>query len=101
MEKVALHRMFAALTPERRTEVAATVNQSRVRLVKLSGAGNLDSHPHDEFALVLSGQLTVQFADREVVLGPAEGVVIPRGTEHNAIGRDAEFVLFEPDPDAA
>ncbi len=98
MEKVALHRIFAALTPERRTEVAATVNDARIRLVKLSGSGTLDSHPHDEFALVLRGQLTVQFTDRDVVLGPSEGMLIPRGTEHNAVGKDAEFVLVEPNP---
>ncbi len=98
MEKVALHRIFAGLTPERRTEVAATVNDSRLRLVKLQGSGTFDSHPHDEFALVLSGQLTVQFPDGDVVLGASEGVLIPHGTRHNAVGQAAEFVLFEPIP---
>jgi hypothetical protein len=34
-----------------------------------------------------------------VVLGPSEGVLIPRGAQHNATGKDAQFILFEPNPD--
>ena len=100
MEKIDLNRVFATLTPERRTEVVATVNEGRLRLVRLSGAGTLDAHPHDEFALVLNGELTVEFGDRKVVLGPSQGVLIPRGTQHTATGKDAQFVLFEPSPPA-
>lgn len=99
MEKVVFDRLFAALTPERRTQVAAQVNDARLRLVRLTGEGTLDAHGHDEFALVLKGELTVDFGDRAVVLGPSEGVLIPRGTQHNATGKDAQFILFEPDPD--
>jgi len=100
MEKVVFGQLFAALTPERRTQVAAKVNDSRLRLVRLTGDGTLDAHAHDEFALVLKGELTVSFSDKAVVLGPSEGVLIPRNTRHNATGRDAQFVLFEPDPPA-
>jgi hypothetical protein len=32
------------------------------------------------------------------VLGPSQGVLIPRRTQHTAIGKDAQFVLFEPTP---
>jgi mannose-6-phosphate isomerase-like protein (cupin superfamily) len=100
MEKVDLNRVFMTLTPERRTEVVAKVNGDRLRLVRLSGPGTLDTHQHDEFALVLNGELTVEFGERKVVLGPSQGVLIPRGTQHTATGRDAQFVLFEPNPDA-
>ena len=98
MEKVVFKKLFAGLTPERRTQVAAKVNDARLRLVRLTGEGTLDAHAHDEFALVLKGELTVRFGDDAVVLGPSEGVLIPRGTQHTATGRDAQFVLFEPNP---
>ena len=98
MERIALDRVFAGLDGSRRSAVVAAVNDSRLRLVKLSGEGDVDRHPHDEFALVLTGELTVRFADRAVVLGPGEGVLIPKGAEHSASGLDAEFVLFEPSP---
>jgi mannose-6-phosphate isomerase-like protein (cupin superfamily) len=98
MEKVDLSKVFATLTPERRTQVVANVNNDRLRLVRLTGPGTLDTHQHDEFALVLNGELTVDFGDRKVVLGPQQGVLIPRGTQHNATGKDAHFVLFEPTP---
>lgn len=98
MEKVVFSQIFDTLTPERRTQVATKVNDARLRLVRLTGEGTLDTHGHDEFALVLKGELTVSFGDREVVLGPSEGVLIPRGTQHNATGRDAQFILFEPVP---
>jgi mannose-6-phosphate isomerase-like protein (cupin superfamily) len=100
MEKVDLNRVFATLTPERRTQVVANVNSERLRLVRLTGPGTLDTHQHDEFALVLNGELTVDFGERKVVLGPSQGMLIPRGTQHNAIGKDAQFVLFEPTPPA-
>jgi quercetin dioxygenase-like cupin family protein len=64
MEKVAFDRLFAALTPERRTQVFANVNDARLRLVRLTGEGTLDEHGHDEFALVLKGELTVSFGER-------------------------------------
>jgi mannose-6-phosphate isomerase-like protein (cupin superfamily) len=99
MEKVVFDQLFASLTPERRTQVVAKVNDGRLRLVRLKGEGTLDAHEHDEFALVLKGELTVSFGDKAVVLGPSEGVRIPRGTQHTATGRDAQFVLFEPNPD--
>jgi quercetin dioxygenase-like cupin family protein len=98
MNKIALDRVFAGLDGARRSAVVAAVNDARLRLVRLSGGGDFDRHPHDEFALVLKGELTVRFADRDVVLGPGEGVLIPRGAEHAASGLDAEFVLFEPSP---
>jgi hypothetical protein len=64
MEKVDLNRVFATLTPDRRTQVVANVNEGRLRLVRLSGPGTLDAHPHDEFALVLNGELTVEVGER-------------------------------------
>jgi mannose-6-phosphate isomerase-like protein (cupin superfamily) len=100
MDKVDLLGIAAGLGPERRSVVATNVNDSRLRVVNLNGEGTLDKHSHDEFALVLKGRFRVRFGDREVLLAPGEGVLVPRNTEHSAIGEDATIVLFEPQPRA-
>jgi mannose-6-phosphate isomerase-like protein (cupin superfamily) len=38
--------------------------------------------------LVLGGQLTIQMRDRDVVLGPRELFVVPRGVEYCPVGAE-------------
>ena len=48
-------------------------------------------------ALVLGGQLTIQMRDRDVVLGPRELFVVPRGAEHcPRADTETALLLFEP-----
>ncbi len=61
----------------------ATLNDYEVKLVKM--VGDFVWHTHDdtdELFLVLSGRLTIQLRDRDVVLAPGELFVVPRGVEH-------------------
>jgi len=54
-------------------------------------------HKHDEtddFFLVLSGKLTIGLRDREVVLGPGELFVVPRGVEHRPFAQEETHVLL-------
>lgn len=61
----------------------ASVNDHDVKIVKLQGEFVWHSHPEtDELFLVVQGELTIQLRDRDVVLGPHELFVIPRGVEH-------------------
>nr|BFF21652.1 hypothetical protein GCM10025730_51730 [Promicromonospora thailandica] len=49
------------------------------------GIGSTTWHSHDdqdETFLLVSGSLTVQLRDRDVVLGPGDLFVVPRGVEH-------------------
>ena len=62
--------------------------------------GEFTWHQHadtDELFLVLCGELTIQMPDRNVVLGPRELFVVPRGVEH-CPRADAEtaVLLLEP-----
>lgn len=84
MDKVDLAQVYAALGASRPSEPIASVNSSRIRLVRPNGAGQWDKHPHDEFALVLKGRLRVMMRDREVVLEAGQGLLVQRGTEHQA-----------------
>jgi mannose-6-phosphate isomerase-like protein (cupin superfamily) len=68
-------------------------------VVKIQGEFTWHSHPDtDDFFLVLNGELTIQLRDRDdVVLGPGELFVVPRGVEH-CPKADAEthVLLIEP-----
>lgn len=51
----------------------------------------------DDFFLVLKGRLTVRLRDRDVVLGPGELFVVPRGIEHQTrADEEAHLLLIEP-----
>ena len=59
------------------------MNDYKLLVVKVDG--EFVWHKHDEtddFFLVLAGKLTIQLRDRDVVLGPGELFVVPKGVEH-------------------
>jgi mannose-6-phosphate isomerase-like protein (cupin superfamily) len=76
----------------------ASVNDYDVKVVKLQGEFVWHSHPEtDELFLVLSGELTIQLRDRDVVLGPNDIFVVPRGVEHCPLApAEVSAVLIEP-----
>jgi mannose-6-phosphate isomerase-like protein (cupin superfamily) len=79
-------------------KLVATLNDYDVKLVKLQG--DFVWHAHDatdELFLVLDGELTIQLRDRDVVLGPRQLFVVPRGVEHcpRADG-EVSALLLEP-----
>ena len=51
----------------------------------------------DELFMVLRGELTIQLRDRDVVLGPQDVFVVPRGVEHcPRADHEVHALLFEP-----
>lgn len=89
---------LASITEHWQPHRLATVNDYEVKVVRLQGEFVWHTHPDtDELFLVLSGELTIQLRDRDVVLGPQDVFVVPRGVEH-CPRADAEVaaLLFEP-----
>ncbi|SDP36349.1 Mannose-6-phosphate isomerase, cupin superfamily [Nakamurella panacisegetis] len=75
-----------------------SVNDYDVKIAKVQGEFVWHTHPDtDELFLVVAGELTIQLRDRDVVLGPNDVFVVPRGVEH-CPKADAEtsIVMFEP-----
>jgi len=70
------------------------------KLVVVRVKGEFVWHKHDDtddFFLVLSGRLTIQLRDRDVVLGEGELFVVPRGVEHcPKADEEAHVLLIEP-----
>lgn len=76
----------------------AAVNDYDVRVVKVLGEFTRHSHPEtDEFFLVLSGRLTIELDGPDVVLGPGDTFVVPRGVAHRPRSDvETALLLFEP-----
>ncbi|KAB8158391.1 cupin domain-containing protein [Streptomyces sp. 3MP-14] len=77
----------------------ADLNDYEVKLAKLKGEFVWHSHPEtDELFLVLDGRLTIQLRGRaDVVLGPGELFVVPRGVEHCPLAEEeTAILLLEP-----
>ena len=89
---------LAAIAEHWQPHRLTSVNDYDVKVVKLQGEFVWHTHPDtDELFLVLSGELTIQLRDRDVVLGPNDVFVVPKGVEHcpKADG-EVQALLFEP-----
>lgn len=95
---VDLGAVLAAVPEPWSPRTVATVNDYDVRVVHARGEFTRHSHPEtDEFFLVLSGSLTIRLDDGDVVLGPGQVSVVPRGTPHQPYSPEgAEVLLLEP-----
>jgi mannose-6-phosphate isomerase-like protein (cupin superfamily) len=98
VEAVNLDAMLARFAEHWSPKKIAQVNDYDVRIVKLRGQFTWHRHADtDEFFLVLSGQLTIQMRDGNVVLAPRELFVVPRGVEHcPRADTETAVLLFEP-----
>ena len=76
----------------------AALNDYEVKLAKLKGEFVWHTHEDtDELFLVISGRLTIQLRDGDVVLEPGELFVVPRGVEHcPRADEETAILLFEP-----
>ncbi|MFD0168636.1 cupin domain-containing protein [Streptomyces decoyicus] len=76
----------------------ADVNDYEVKIAKLKGEFVWHTHEDtDELFLVISGRLTIQLRDGDVVLGPGELFVVPRGVEHCPVAdEETAILLLEP-----
>jgi mannose-6-phosphate isomerase-like protein (cupin superfamily) len=87
--------LFSALWSPK---LVARLNDYEVKLVKLMGDFVWHRHEEtDELFLVIDGQLTIQLRDRDVLLGPGQLFVVPRGVEHcPRADQEVKALLLEP-----
>jgi mannose-6-phosphate isomerase-like protein (cupin superfamily) len=97
-EKLNLREALARFDEPFRPRIVGYLNDYKLQLAKTKGEFVWHSHPDtDELFLVVSGELTIQLRDRDVVLGPGEMYVVPRGLEHcPRSDGGAELLLIEP-----
>jgi mannose-6-phosphate isomerase-like protein (cupin superfamily) len=86
----------AAVGDEWTNQTLTTVNDSVVRLGVVEGEFHWHKHElEDEFFYVVEGELEIEVEGREpFVLGPSQGVTIPRGVMHRPIARRRTVILM-------
>jgi mannose-6-phosphate isomerase-like protein (cupin superfamily) len=78
--------------------LAARVNDTDVKLVKLQGEFVWHHHENeDELFLVVKGRMLMQFRDREEWVDEGEFILVPRGVEHRPVApAEVHVLLIEP-----
>lgn len=97
-QSVDLAQALSTLSQPWSPTTVAVLNDYDVRVVKTHGEFHWHSHPDtDEFFLVVDGSLTIRLETGEVILGPGQMYVVPKGVRHqpfSALG--ADVMLIEP-----
>ena len=98
MDPVNVDDMLARFAEHWSPKKIAQINDYDVRIVKVQGEFTWHKHDDtDELFLVLSGELTIQMRDRDVVLRPQDLFVVPRGLEHcPRADTETALLLLEP-----
>ncbi|MEO8036646.1 MAG: cupin domain-containing protein [Acidobacteriota bacterium] len=98
MEKVNLAGKFAQFDEYFQPKIIGELNGQHVKIAKVKGDFVWHQHEaEDEMFLVLSGVLTIQLRDRDVVLSPGELFIVARGVEHRPFAtEETHIMLFEP-----
>jgi mannose-6-phosphate isomerase-like protein (cupin superfamily) len=97
-QKVNLAEKFSLIDELWVPKIAGELNGNYVKLVKVKGEFVWHSHEsEDELFLVVRGEMTIRFRDRDVRLREGEFIIVPRGVEHKPVSEEeAHIVLFEP-----
>jgi mannose-6-phosphate isomerase-like protein (cupin superfamily) len=97
-DRINLAEKLAAFDEPFRPRIVGYLNDYKLQVAKTKGEFVWHAHPEtDDFFLVVKGQLTIQLRDRDIVLGPGDLYVVPRGVEHCPRSDEgAEILLIEP-----
>ena len=83
MDPTSIPDALAAFSEQWQPHRLTSVNDQDVKIARIQGEFVWHTHPDsDELFLVVSGALTLQLRDRDVVVGPNEMYVVPAGVEH-------------------
>ena len=79
-------------------KIVASFNGHDVMVVKLKGEFVWHSHgDSDDFFYVVKGNLTLRLRDGDVLLGPGDLYVVPKGVEHCPVAaEEVHLLLIEP-----
>ena len=102
MEKVNLAQKFSLFTEHFQPKIIGEINDTYVKVVKLQGEFLWHHHDiEDELFFVVKGRLRMKVredgAERDIVVGPGEFIIIPHGVEHlPSADEETHIVLLEP-----
>ncbi len=102
MEKVNLAQKFSLFSEHYRPKIVGDVNDFHVKLAKLQGDFMWHHHANeDELFFVVKGELHMKVresgSEREIIIGPGEFLIVPRGVDHLPSAKEETHVmLLEP-----
>jgi len=98
MQKVNLKEKFTLFSEHWSPKIVGELNGQSVKIVKFQGEFVWHHHDEeDELFLVVEGQMTIKFRDKDIVLEAGEFLIVPRGVEHMPVAEEeAHVLLFEP-----
>ena len=96
MNPIDLNEVLASFDAAWSPRIVTRVNDYDIRLARFDGEHVWHVHENtDEFFLVLDGELEIEVEGREpFVLGPQQGVTIPRGVRHRPIAAKRTVILM-------
>ena len=95
MQAINLAARLSSFSEYWQPRVVSQFNGHDLMVVKVKGEFTWHSHDDtDDFFLVLSGRLTIQMRTGEVVLGPGELFVVPKGVEHRPVAEEETHMLL-------
>ena len=99
MQKVNIAAQLARFSEVWSPRIVGELNGQHVKLVKLKGEFVWHHHEdEDELFLVVEGRMRMRLREGDIVLGPGEFLIVPRGVDHLPVAEDEEVhvLLFEP-----
>jgi mannose-6-phosphate isomerase-like protein (cupin superfamily) len=98
MKGIDLAGKLATFSEHYRPMTVGQFNGHDLMVVKIKGPFTWHKHEDtDDFFLVLKGRLTIQMREGDVILGPGELFVVPRGVEHCPVAEEeTQVLLIEP-----
>ena len=98
MKKINIAEKFSLFNEYWTPKIIGDTNGQYVKLAKAKGDMIWHSHEHeDELFMIFKGELTIEFRDSEVKLGPGEMFIVPMGVEHRTLAlEETHFMMIEP-----
>lgn len=98
MEKITLVEKFSLIRDYWNPRIAAELNDSYIKLVKVKGEFVWHHHDNeDEMFFVVKGNLTMKFRDRDIMVHGGEFIIVPKGVEHKPVAEEeVHLMLLEP-----
>ena len=98
MDCVNIEQKLAQVSEYWQPAIVGQVNEDYVKVVKFRGEFLWHHHEHeDEMFLVVNGTMRMKFRERDVLVGPGEFIIVPKGVEHMPVAEDeVHVVLIEP-----
>ena len=96
--KINLKEKYSKFSKHWSPRIIAEMNDYQFKLAKIKGEFIWHNHKHtDETFIVIEGEMTLKFRDRDVNLNQGEMYVVPKGVDHKPCAKnECKILVIEP-----